>query len=204
MRTLFLSDIILHLDEQEKQTVYGQLTLPVDSLNPQKKYPVILGVAGSLGWREHHRDYLKMYRDLGFATFELNSFKSRGITSTVGSQDQVTIAGIILDAYRALEALSKHPNVKPKSGHYRLVSEDEFFWLDAREKRHHQRSCICGHLAMYPPCLSILKTSTLPPPPCTFKSRPITDPGTTLPKSSRKLAEKSTIDITVYPDAHHG
>ena len=100
-----LSDIILHLDEQEKQTVYGQLTLPVDSLNPQKKYPVVLGVAGSLGWREHHRDYLKMYQELGFATFELNSFKSRGITATVGSQDQVTIAGIILDAYRALEAL---------------------------------------------------------------------------------------------------
>ena len=36
-----LSDIILHLDEQEKQTVYGQLPLPVDSLNPQKKYPVV-------------------------------------------------------------------------------------------------------------------------------------------------------------------
>ena len=26
-----LSDIILHLDEQKIQTVYGQLTLPVDS-----------------------------------------------------------------------------------------------------------------------------------------------------------------------------
>ncbi len=34
-----LSDIVLHLDEQEKQTVYGKLTLPIDSLNPQKKVP---------------------------------------------------------------------------------------------------------------------------------------------------------------------
>ena len=96
-----LSDVILHLDQLETQSVYGQLTLPVDRLNPQKKYPLIIGVAGSLGWRKHHKDYMKMYQEMGFATFELNSFKSRGITSTVGSQDQVTIAGIILDAYRA-------------------------------------------------------------------------------------------------------
>ena len=151
-----LSDIILHLDEQEKQTVYGQLTLPVDSLNPQKKYPVVLGVAGSLGWREHHRDYLKMYQELGFATFELNSFKSRGITSTVGSQDQVTIAGIILDAYRALEAFADHPNVDAKTvaitgwslgGGVSLFSG----WMPVKNaitKEH----AFAAHLAMYPPC----------------------------------------------------
>ena len=85
-----LSDVILHLDELETQSVYGQLTLPVDSLNPQKKYPLVIGVAGSLGWRQHHKDYMKMYQDMGLATFELNSFKSRGIT-TVGSQDQLLL-----------------------------------------------------------------------------------------------------------------
>ena len=40
-----LSDVILHLDKLETQAVYGQLTLPVDSLNPQKKYPLVIGVA---------------------------------------------------------------------------------------------------------------------------------------------------------------
>ena len=74
----------------------------MDSLNPNKKYPLIIGVAGSMGWRKHHLDYMKMYQEEGFATFELNSFKSRGITSTVGSQNQVTVAAIILDSYRAL------------------------------------------------------------------------------------------------------
>ena len=44
-----------------------------------------------------------MYQKNGFATFELNSFKSRDISSTVGSQVEVTTAAIILDAYRALE-----------------------------------------------------------------------------------------------------
>ena len=36
-----LSDIITDLDNQEKQHVFGQLTTPVDSLNPNKKYPLI-------------------------------------------------------------------------------------------------------------------------------------------------------------------
>jgi len=106
-----LSDIITNLDNQEEQKVFGKLTIPVDSLNPNKKYPLVIGVAGSLGWRKHHLDYMKIYQKLGIATFELNSFKSRGISSTVGSQDEVTIAAITLDAYRALEVLSKHPKI---------------------------------------------------------------------------------------------
>ena len=105
-----LSDIILHLDEQEKQEVFGQLTIPIDSLHPEKKYPVILGVAGSLGWRNHHRDYLKMYQDLGFATFELNSFKSRGITSSKVSRSSHHCRNH-LRCLRALEALAKHPQI---------------------------------------------------------------------------------------------
>ncbi len=59
-----------------------------------------------MGWRKHHLDYIKMYQEEGYATFELNSFKSRGISSTVGSQNQVTVAAIILDSYRALEKLA--------------------------------------------------------------------------------------------------
>ena len=106
-----LNDIIENLDLQEKQNVSGKLKLPVDNENVTKKIPLIIGVAGSLGWADHHFEYLKMYREMGIATFELNSFKSREITSTVGTQNEVTIAAIILDAYRAFEVLSKHPRI---------------------------------------------------------------------------------------------
>jgi len=44
-----------------------------------------------MGWRKHHLEYIKMYQEEGFATFELNSFKSRGISSTVGSQEEVLL-----------------------------------------------------------------------------------------------------------------
>ncbi len=67
---------------------------------------MIIGVAGSEGWKDHHHDdYVKMYQDMGYATFELNSFKSRNIKSTVGKQNQVTVAAMVLDAYKALEKL---------------------------------------------------------------------------------------------------
>ena len=78
------SDVINSYDKLKKQEVFGNLVIPFDSLNPDKKFPLIIGVAGSMGWKSHHLDYLKMYQDLGFATFELNSFKSRDIESTVG------------------------------------------------------------------------------------------------------------------------
>ena len=79
----------------------GILTIPNHKSNT--KYPVVLGIAGSKGWGEHHFEYLKMYQDMGIATFQLQSFKSRDETSTVGTQNTVTHAMIILDSYRALE-----------------------------------------------------------------------------------------------------
>ena len=90
-----MSDVINRLEDQEKIKVFGKLTLP--SKYNIEKLPLIIGVAGSLGWREHHYDYLKMFQDEGYATFELNSFKSRNITSTVGSQVEVTASAMILD-----------------------------------------------------------------------------------------------------------
>ena len=103
-------EIIMDLDNQEVQEVFGILTLP-NNYNPDEKYPLIIGVAGSLNWGTHHLEYLKMYHEMGFATFQLQSFDSRDVQSTVGSQVEVTTAMVILDSYRALEALSTHPNI---------------------------------------------------------------------------------------------
>ena len=102
-------DIILNLNDQEEQLVFGELIFPKEMTSD--KSPLIIGVAGSLGWKEHHLEQLMMYREMGIATFELKSFASRGITSTVGTQVEVTTAMLILDSYRALDILSKHQNI---------------------------------------------------------------------------------------------
>lgn len=205
-----LSDIITNLERQEKQQVFGQLITPVDSLNPNKKYPLIIGVAGSMGWRKHHLDYLKMYQEQGFATFQLNSFKSRGITSTVGSQDEVTIAAVILDAYRALEKLSKHPKInkdKVAITGWSLGGGVTLFagWMPLKKAITNQVS-FAAHLAFYPPCF-------INPENLSFTKAPIHiligeadnwTPAKPCVNLVEKLSDKTNISITTYPDAHHG
>jgi dienelactone hydrolase len=205
-----LSDIITDLENQEKQQVFGQLTIPVDSLNSDKKYPLIIGVAGSMGWRKHHLDYLKMYQEQGYATFQLNSFKSRGITSTVGSQDEVTIAAVIIDAYRALEKLSKHPKInkdKVAITGWSLGGGVALFsgWMPLKKAITDELS-FAAHLAFYPPCF-------INPENLSFTKAPIHiligesdnwTPAKPCINLVEKLSEKTNISITTYPEAHHG
>ena len=204
-----LSDIILNLNAQEKQTVFGQLSIPMDSLNPDKKYPLIIGVAGSLGWRKHHLEYMEMYQKDGFATFELNSFKSRDITSTVGSQDEVTIAAIILDAYRALEKLAEHPNIdkeKVSITGWSLGGGVSLFsgWMPVKNAITTSVS-FASHLAFYPPCF-------INPENLAFTQAPIHiligekdnwTPAAPCSNLIKKLEGKANIALTTYPESHH-
>tara|TARA_B100001029_G_C15047235_1_gene448053 strand:+ start:1616 stop:2095 length:480 start_codon:yes stop_codon:yes gene_type:complete len=103
-------DIITDLDGQDRQEVFGILTLP-DKIKESDKIPLIIGVAGSKDWSSHHLEYLNMYQNMGIATFELHSFNSRDVKSTVGSQVKVTTAMMILDSYKIFEELSNHPNI---------------------------------------------------------------------------------------------
>ena len=203
------NDVITNLENQEKQEVYGNLFIPDDTLNSQKKYPLIIGVAGSLGCGEHHYKYLKMYQEMGIATFELNSFKSRGIKSTVGSQTEVTIAAMILDAYKALEILSNHPRIDKKrisitgwslGGGVTLFSA----WLPLKNAINKNLS-FASHLAFYPPCF-------IDPENIEFSQSPIHiligeldnwTPSQPCYELVEKLKNKANIDITIYEDSHH-
>ncbi len=203
------NDVITNLENQEKQEVYGNLVIPDDTLNPHKQYPLIVGVAGSLGWGEHHYKYLKMYQEMGIATFELNSFKSRGIKSTVGSQTEVTIAAMILDAYKALEVLSNHPKISKNKisitgwslgGGVTLFSA----WLPLKNAINKNLS-FASHLAFYPPCF-------IDPENIEFSQSPIHiligeldnwTPSQPCYELVEKLKNKANIDITIYEDSHH-
>ena len=143
------NDVIINFDNLEKQAIQD---------DPENKVLKNLGNyrSNSLGWKNHHYEYLTMYQNLGFATFELNSFKSRDIKSTVGEQNQVTTAAMIVDAYKALEMLSNHPQIiKEKvsitgwslGGAVALYSA----WLPLKNSINKSLN-FASHLAFYPPC----------------------------------------------------
>ena len=53
-------DIITNIENLETQVVSGILTIPD---NASDNIPLVIGVAGSSGWGEHHFEYLKKYQD---------------------------------------------------------------------------------------------------------------------------------------------
>ena len=204
-----LSDIITDLENQQKQEVFGKLTFPHDSLDKEEKYPLIIGVAGSLGWREHHYEYMEMYQESGFATFELNSFKSRDILSTVGSQVEVTTAAIILDAYSAFAELANHPNIDKNrvsitgwslGGAVALFSG----WKPVMKAIDNDLK-FASHLAFYPPCFFDPENTEFTDSPIHILIGELDNwtPAEPCVNFVKKISKNSNVKLTVYPDSHH-
>ena len=204
-----LNDIIDNLDNQEEQEVFGKLTIPEDTSNLYNKYPLVIGVAGSLGWSDHHYEYLEMYREMGIATFELNSFKSRNITSTVGSQIEVTIASMILDAYRAFEKLANHPRIDKErvsitgwslGGGVTLFSA----WMPLKNIINKNLK-FKSHLAYYPPCFIEPKNMEFSDSKIHILIGELDNWTPSIPCENlvNKLKKNTDINITVYKNSHH-
>ena len=201
------NDIISDLKNQEKQEVYGTLIIPDRA--ESEKIPLVIGVAGSYGWAEHHFQYLEMFRQMGIATFELNSFKSRNITSTVGTQTEITMAAMILDAYKALEVLSAHPKIDKEKisivgwslgGGVTLFSG----WLPVKNAINKKIS-FASHLAFYPPCF-------IDPENRDFTKSPIHiiigeldnwTPSKPCEDLASKLRPAANIDVTIFENSYH-
>ena len=204
-----LRDIITDLENQQEQEVYGKLTFPHDQLEKEEKFPLIIGVAGSLGWREHHYEYMQMYQESGFATFELNSFKSRDISSTVGSQVEVTTAAIILDAYSAFAELANHPHIdknKVSITGWSLGGAVALFsgWKPVIKAITNNLK-FASHLAFYPPCFFDLENTEFTDSPIHILIGELDNwtPAEPCINFVKKISKNSNVKLTVYPDSHH-
>jgi len=201
-------DIINNLDIVSNQIVYGILTYPEIK---KDKYSVVVGVAGSLGWSDHHYNYLNEYQKMGIATLSLHSFNSRGVVSTVGEQIAVTIPMVVHDAFMALNELSKKDNINPNKiaitgwslgGGVALFSA----WkpiIDAISPN----LKFAAHLPFYPPCVA---KPDLPE----FSNSPIHIMAGAMDnwvpaKPCQDLINDLTLNgyqnasITIFDDAHH-
>ena len=201
--------IITDLDHQPVQDTYGILRFPDNS--QQETFPLVIGVNGSKNWADHHLEYLAIYRDMGFATFEPQSFNSRQVSSTVGDQISVTMAMMILDVYRALEILSRDDRIDENNiaitgwslgGGVALFSAWEplidAIGVEAR---------FAAHLSIYPPCLVDMDLIRFSPAPIHILIGELDDWVTA--RACEELVsdlqdEDVNIEITVYPNAHHG
>ena len=199
-------DVITNLDNQESQEVHAILKMPAG----EGPFPLVMGVAGSLDWGSHHLEYLKMFRSSGIATLELQSFSSRGVKSTVGSQVEVTTATMVLDAYRALDEISSHPKINKDriaimgwslGGGVALFSG----WIPLVEKINSQNS-FAAHLSIYPPCIAQPQNPIFTKSPMHIL---IGELDSWVPAAAcKELVDYakfagSKIGLTIYPNSHH-
>ncbi|MBC8322336.1 MAG: dienelactone hydrolase family protein [Candidatus Marinimicrobia bacterium] len=200
--------VITDLENQEPQEVFGILRMPENG--EHKNLPLVIGVAGSLGWGEHNFEYLQMYRNMGIATFELQSFQSRGVFSTVGEQVSVTTAMMILDAFRALEKLVEDPRIDNDrvaiTGWSLGGGVTLFSAWEPLKRAINPNISFAAHLAFYPPCFIVPEIMDFTNAPIHILIGELDNwtPAAACEELVPLMQEAGTnIDLTVYEESHH-
>lgn len=91
-------------------TLGGELRLPRPGTD---KLPAVVLLHGSGGVSGYVIDWEQDLNAMGVATFVIDSFTARGIYRTDFDQSQLGRLAMIVDAYRALDLLAKHPRIDP-------------------------------------------------------------------------------------------
>ena len=102
--------VISNPDAMPLTTVDGKLFLPTNS-NTAEPLPLVMIVPGSLGVAPSHLGHAETLNNEGFATFVLDSFGERGVTSTVAKQTQFSFAASAYDVLAAFKVLAARPDI---------------------------------------------------------------------------------------------
>ena len=163
IQTLTLSDEqFLRGDSGGKAvTVSGQLRIAQGS----GRLPVVVLIHGSGGMSSNIDLWSKEFLEIGISTFALDGFTGRGLTSVNTDQALLGRLNLILDAYRALDILAKHPRVDPARIVLMGFSRGGQATLFASVKRFHQNWNKSGvefaaYIPFYPDCMTTYITDT--------------------------------------------
>ena len=95
-------------EEMSPTLVDGKLFLPRGIEGP---LPLVIVCPGSLGVAASHLAHAEALCDHGFASFVLDSFGARHVTSTVANQTQFSFAASAYDVLAAYQTLSQRPEI---------------------------------------------------------------------------------------------
>src|SRR6266853_1357661 len=133
--------------------VGGALWFPKGS----ERVPAVILVHGSAGIGANVDRWARELNGIGVAAFLLDCFTGRGIVQTITDQSQLGHLAMIVDAYRALELLSKHARVDASRIAIMGFSKGGFVALYSSLKRFRQLHGpvnieFAAYIAFYPPC----------------------------------------------------
>jgi dienelactone hydrolase len=210
INTLTLSDAqFLTGDANAKAvTTTGQLRIA----NGTGRLPVVVLQHGSGGMGANVEMWAREFNAMGISTFALDGFTSRGLTQVSTDQAKLGRLNFILDMYRGLDVLAKHPRVDPQRIVLMGFSRGGQAALYASLKRFHRMWNKSGvefaaYVPFYPDCATTFIADT------DVADRPIRIFGGTLddynpivlckPYLERLKAAGRDVELTEYPNAPH-
>src|SRR6516162_6981136 len=161
--TLTLSDAqFLNGDANAKAVVTtGALRIP----KGEGRLPVVVLQHGSGGVAANVAMWSREFNEIGISTLTLDGFTGRGLTQVNNNQALLGRLNFVLDIYRALDVLAKHPRVDPRRIALMGFSRGGQAALYASLKRFHKmwnRSGIefAAYIPFYPDCATTFVADT--------------------------------------------
>ena len=209
IHTLTLSDKqFLTGDAQAKVTeISGVLRLPPG----EGRFPVVVLMHGSGGMGPNIEFWQREFNEIGVATFAIDGFTGRGLTQTSTNQAALGRLNFILDIYRSLDVLAKHPRVDRQRVALMGFSRGGQAALYASLTRFHKmwnKSGIefAGYIPFYPDCATTFVGDTdVDKPIRIFGGTPDDYNPIALCKAyaERLKAAERDVQVTEYPNAPH-
>jgi len=111
IETLTLTDqqFLLGAKDGTPARIGAELRLPPGTA----RIPAIVLIHGSGGVGANIDGWAQALNARGIAAFILDTFTGRGISQTINDQSQLSSFSTIVDAYKGLELLSRHPRIDP-------------------------------------------------------------------------------------------
>src|SRR5258705_885455 len=177
------------------------------------KLPVVVLMHGSSGVGAGMDPWVRHFNTMGISTFVIDGFSGRGLTAVGPNQALLGRLNFIVDIYRSLEILAKHPRVDPDRivlmGFSRGGQAALYASLDRFQKLWNKSGAqFAAYIPFYPDCSTTYDNDT------DVTSRPIQifhgTPDDFNPVASCKAYltrlqdAKRDVVLTEYPDSEHG
>jgi dienelactone hydrolase len=176
------------------------------------RLPVVVLMHGSSGVGASIEPWVHQFNAMGISTFVIDGFSGRGLTAVGHNQALLGRLNLILDIYRSLDILAKHPRVDPDRivlmGFSRGGQATLYASLDRFNKLWNKSGVqFAGYIPFYPDCSTRYLTDT------EIAARPIRifhgAPDDYNPVASCKAyvsrlqAAGRDVVLTEYPDSQH-
>jgi len=217
--SMTIKDFLIGKKPERQVTISGTLNFPANA--PEKNAPVVVLLHGWGGIRDANEHWLKVFNSMGLATFMVDSGWARrnckkdnnykkAIAFCAGRNKGMNR---IIDGYRALELLSKHPRIDPDKIGCLGISLGARGCLHLNVKRFQKMWGTPGldyaaSVPMYPACNVIFKEDDeITDTPIRIHIGELDTYGSSdscVDYVERLRAKGKDVEVKVYPETHHG